>query len=282
MDATTELNRTGWQARLALRFEPHAGRTELVHRKHLGPLRVQRPFYPEPTGICHVYILHPPGGVVGGDGLELSVEVAEEAHAVITTPAATKLYRSGGDTAIVQQALRVARGADLEWLPQETIAFSAARAQLQTRIELEAGARYTGWEILCLGRPASNERFDAGEIQQRIELVREGELRYCERGTYRAGSALLRAPWGLYDQPVVGTMLSAGRDLTARLPELREALGEVAPPAYAAISCMGELCVARYLGPSTEQARACFARIWQALRPLLHAQPAHPPRIWAT
>jgi urease accessory protein len=272
----------GWQAKLALRFEPHAGRTELVHREHVGPLRVQRPFYPEPAGICHVYILHPPGGVVGGDGLELDIEVAIGAHAVLTTPAATKLYRSGGATATIQQTLHVARDANLEWLPQETIAFSAAQAELCTRIELDPGARYLGWEILCLGRPAAGESFDAGQIQQRIELVRDGALRYCERGSYRAGSALLRAPWGLHNQPVVGTLLCAGRELTHHLPQLRAALGQLEPPAYAAISCMGELCVARYLGPSTEQARACFSRIWEQMRPLAFDHAAHAPRIWAT
>jgi urease accessory protein len=280
--APSALGQSGWQAQLALRFEQHAHRTELVHRRHLGPLRVQRPFYPEPTGICHVYVLHPPGGVVGGDGLELGIDVGSGAHAVLTTPAATKLYRSGGAPAIIQQTLRVARDGCLEWLPQETIAFSAAQAELTTRIELDAGARFLGWEILCLGRPAASERFEAGHLQQRIELAREGKLRYCERGSYRGGSPLLRAAWGLRDQPVVGSLVCAGADLAAHLPELRAALGEQASPAYAAISCMGELCVARYLGPSTEQARECFKRVWQAVRPLVFDQPAYLPRIWAT
>jgi urease accessory protein len=265
-----------------LRFEPHAGRTELVRREHQGPLRVQRPFYPEPTGVCHVYILHPPGGVVGGDGLDLGVEVASGASALLTTPAATKLYRSAGEAAVIQQTLRVASGGSLEWLPQETIAFSAAQAELCTRIDLEAGAVFLGWEILCLGRPASAERFEAGQLRQRIELRRAGKLGYCERGTYRAGNAVLHAAWGLRDQPVVGTLVCAGRDLSAHLPELRAAIGELAPPAYAAISCMGELGVARYLGPSTEQARECFKRVWQAVRPLLLEREAHPPRIWST
>ena len=88
-----EAGPAGWVARLALRFEQRAGRTVLAHRSHEGPLAVQKPFYPE-GDVCHVYLLHPPGGVVGGDRLTIEIEVASDAHAVITTPAAGKFYRS--------------------------------------------------------------------------------------------------------------------------------------------------------------------------------------------
>ena len=272
----------GWEAKLELRFAAGAARTELIGRRHVGPLRVQRPFYPESSGACHVYILHPPGGVVGGDKLALNVDVGARAHALLTTPAATKLYRSAGARSDVRQTLRVEGDACLEWLPQETIAFSGALAELTTRVELSAGARFLGWEVLCLGRPAAGEQFARGEIGQRIEVVRDGQLLYRERGKYRAGSPLLRAPWGLQGQPVVGTFVAAGGALAPHLPQLRAAL-EVEPSVgLAAISCMGELTVARYLGGSTEDARASFARLWEVLRPLLCEHPAHAPRIWAT
>jgi urease accessory protein len=148
-----EVSESGWAAELALRFAVRGerGRTELVGRRHVGPLRVQRPFHPEPSGACHVYVLHPPGGVVGGDQLALDVSVESGAHALLTTPAAAKLYRSAGPCARVQQALRVGEGARLEWLPHENIAFSAANAELTTRVELEQGARFLGWVVLCLG-----------------------------------------------------------------------------------------------------------------------------------
>jgi urease accessory protein len=214
---------------------------------------------------------------VGGDGLELDVEVAPRAHALLTTPAATKLYRSGSAQAAIQQTLRVAAGARLEWLPQETIAFSAAQVDVLTRVELERGARWLGWEILCLGRPASGEAFESGHLRQRIELWCEGRLRYCERGSYRAGSAVLSQPWGLAGQPVIGSLLCAGCDLSQHLAELRAATGE-----SAAVSCMEDVCVVRYLGPSTEQAKKCFVRAWEVLRPHVFARQAEPPRIWAT
>jgi urease accessory protein len=227
-------------------------------------------------------VLHPPGGVVGGDQLVLDVAVDSGAHALLTTPAATKLYRSAGARASVQQTLRVAEGARLEWLPHETIAFSAAHAELATRVELAPGARFLGWEMLCLGRPAARERFDRGEVRQRIEIAVGGKLAYCERGSYAGGNAVLSAAWGLREQPVTATLVAAGVDMSAHVDQLREAYGVVELPGLAALSCMGELCVARYLGPSTEQARGYFLRLWEALRPVVCAAPAMPPRIWAT
>lgn len=273
---------SGWEAALSLRFALRGERTELVERRHHGPLRVQRPFHPEPSGACHVYVLHPPGGVVGGDRLALDVAVDGGAHALLTTPAATKLYRSAEMRSDVRQTLRVAEGARLEWLPNETIAFSSAHAELTTRVELQSGARFLGWETLCLGRPASNERFDRGEIRQRIEIVVDGKLAYCERGSYPAGGDVLTAAWGLRGQPVTATLVAAGVDVSAQIEELRSAYGVVEGPALAAVSCMGNLCVARYLGPSTEQARNCFLRVWEVLRPLVCGVPAMAPRIWAT
>jgi urease accessory protein len=276
-----EVSESGWAAELALRFAVRGERTELVERRHVGPLRVQRPFHPEPSGACHVYVLHPPGGVVGGDQLALDVSVESGAHALLTTPAATKLYRSAGPRARVVQSLQVAGGARLEWLPHENIAFSAAHAALTTRVDLARGARFLGWEMLCLGRPASGEVFERGEVAQRIEILVGGKLAYCERGSYAAGSEVLSAAWGLQGQPVTGTFVAAGVDVSEHADELRAVLG-VEAPGLAAVSCMGELTVVRYLGPSTEQARGCFVRAWEVLRPRVLGVPTSAPRIWAT
>jgi len=145
---------TGWQACLELGFEKRGLRTVAAQRRHYGPLAVQRPFYPE-GDVCHLYLLHPPGGVVGGDTLDIRVRAGTGARALVTTPGATKFYRSAGATAAVTQTLQVDAGAVLEWLPQEAILFQGAVARQQTCIELAAGACFAGWDILCLGRPAN-------------------------------------------------------------------------------------------------------------------------------
>src|SRR5687768_1752083 len=135
----------GWRAQLHLTFARSATRTCIVERQHRGPLLVQRPFYPE-GAVCHAYIIHPPGGVVGGDELQLQVDIRNEAHALLTTPAAAKFYRSDGRTARQDQILR-ADDTTLEWLPQESIFFPQANVRSTTRIELRSRAKFIGWEI---------------------------------------------------------------------------------------------------------------------------------------
>ena len=252
----------------------------LQERSHVGPLRVQRPFYPEGDGVCHVYVLHPPGGVVGGDRLITEVSVEAGAHSLLTTPAAAKLYRSRGGVAEQTQRLRVAAGAQLEWLPQETIAFDGALATLSTRIELAADARFLGWDILCLGRPAAEERFERGEIGQALEIWRAGQQVYCERGSYAGGAEIMRAAWGLANFPVVGTFVCAA----AEVERCVDAAREVATPqqGLAAVSGWQGQLVARYLGPSAERARDYFTALWCVLRPAVLGPEACPPRIWRT
>ncbi len=112
----------GWQATLDLRFQQAGGKTVLASAQHVGPLTVQRPFYPEEE-TCHLYLLHPPGGIVGGDELTISAHLAPGCHTLITMPGASKFYRSSGAQALVRQQLTLAPQATLEWLPQDAIFF---------------------------------------------------------------------------------------------------------------------------------------------------------------
>lgn len=269
----------GWLARLELGFAPRAGRTRLVHRRHRGPLVLQRPFHPEGE-VCHAYLIHPPGGVVGGDRLELELGVEAGAHALLTTPAANKFYRSAGATALQRQWLTVGEGAALEWLPQEQILFAGARVDALTRVHLAEGARFIGWELSCLGRPASGEGFDSGGLRQRLELWRGGRPLLLERNRFAGGERLLAAAHGLGGKPIFGTLLAVGAD-AGELAELRERL---LPAEIAAVglTLLDGLLVARYLGEGAEQARGLFTRIWEILRPRLLGRPACPPRIWRT
>jgi urease accessory protein len=272
----------GWQAELALSFVRAGEQTVLHERRHRGPLRVQKPFYPEGERVCHVYLLHPPGGLVAGDRLMIDARIEAGAHALLTTPAAGKLYRSGSSErqAVQEQHLRVAAGASLEWLPQETIAFDGARTRMATRVELEGDACFVGWEVLCLGRPAAGERFEHGEVAPSWEVLRDGQLAYVERGQYSGGSDALAAPWGLRGQPVVGTLLCAAPCACRHVDAARGALAS--STGLAAVSGWGDVLVVRYLGPSVEDARRLFGAVWSALRPSLSGRPASAPRIWST
>jgi urease accessory protein len=267
---------------LNLSFARVGPRSVLAKREHRGPLRVLRPFYPEGDAVCHVYVLHPPGGLVGGDQLRVNALVLPDAHALLTTPAAGKLYRSNGARVRQTTLLRVDARAQLEWLPQENIAFSGAQAELTTRVDLAADARFFGWELMCLGRPAAAESFSSGQLQARFELHRQGRPLHLERALYRAGDALLAAPWGLGGQPVVASMVCVAPGASDWVAAAREVLAARTSADLAAVSGWDDLLIARYLGPSVERARALFVALWSVLRPALLGREAHPPRIWRT
>ncbi len=270
----------GWQAELRLRFARTRARTVLAARRHQGPLQIQRVFYPEQSGVCHGYILHPPGGVVAGDSLAIDVSVEEGAQTLLTTPAAGKFYRSMGRTAWVRQSLVVAAGAELEWFPQENIVFQGARVTMTTRIDLAADGAFMGWEILCLGRPAAQEIFSAGECRQNFEIWRSGRPLWIERGHYRADSPLLSAKWGMAACPV-----SASFVCVTRRPELIPRLREVActeGEESCSVTQLDEVIVARYLGAHAEAAKNYFVKVWEILRPEIMQRPACAPRIWNT
>lgn len=270
----------GWRARIELGFRRDGARTVLAHRCAYGPLQVQRPFYPE-GGVCHVYVLHPPGGVVGGDRLEIDVGLEAGAQALLTTPAAGKFYRSAGPWAEQVQRFTVAGDATLEWLPQETIVFDGALARATTRVELAPGARFLGWEIICLGRPAGGERFTYGRFIQGMEVYRQGRPLLHERNRFDGGGAILDAPWGLNGYPMNGTLICTGCD-EGDLAAVREATGGDAAEELTGATLFGDMLLVRFLGHGAERAREYFLRAWEVLRPRRLGRPAQRPRIWNT
>jgi urease accessory protein len=277
---------TGWLGRLELRLEhdASAGATRLTGNRHVGPLLVQRPFYPEGRALPHLYLLHPPGGVVGGDRLEILIEVGAKAGALSTTPAAQKLYRSSGAEAVQENLLRLERGATLEWLPSEVIVFDGANVSISTRVSLAAEAAFIGWEIGCFGRVSRGEAFSRGRLFQRFELEREGVPLLIERYSVRGGSPFLSAPWGLGGRPVVATLCAVPRR-PAPLADLVAALRAdlpVEPDLTSSVTSLDEALVVRVLGRSTERVRALLSRAWATLRPALLDRTAIPPRIWHT
>ncbi len=269
-----------WRAHLAVELEPSEGKTRVRHVTHRGPLRIQRAFYPERDGTSHVYLLHPPGGVVGGDELCVRLSARAGAECLFTTPSAMKLYRSAGPTAQIFQELHVAREATMEWLPQETIVFSGARAEVTTRVTLEPGARFFGWELTCLGRPAAGEDYATGQLTQRVELWQDELPVYIDRLQIDARARMTRAAWGLGGRATSGTLLIAGAT-TKLLSVVRECLlVERASGKFAATDLDGALLV-RYLGSSVPECWATFRLVWEAVRPLFKGTSPSPPRIWA-
>jgi urease accessory protein len=268
-----------WKAELRLEFERREGRTVLAKRRHEGPLVVQKPLYPEGDAVCHAIVVHPPAGIAGGDELEFSACAGEGAHALLTTPGAGKWYRSGGAWARQRLDLNIADGACLEWLPQETITFDGALADMRTEVRLAAGARFIGWEILCLGRSGSGERFARGACRLQTSLRQDGKALWFERGRIEGGSHLLESQVGLTGAPVCATLLAVAPDLDALLPRCRGARPE---SGAGAVTLLPGVLVARYLGSSSESAKRYFTQLWRLLRPVVGGIEAREPRIWST
>jgi len=267
-----------WAALLRLQLRAAGERTRLLPLQRYGPLSVQRPFYPE-GDCCHVYLLHPPGGVVGGDSLDLEVGLQPGAKGLFTMPGAARFYLSAGQTARVEQRFEVGASAELEFLPQENIYFPGALVNASTTIDAEPGARVLLWEKHCFGRPANREAFSHGRLRSRLELRSAGKLIYTE--TQRVDAAELRRASGFRGEPVSGTLLAWGADIDdAALDELRR----VTPArGFAGITRIdASLLLARYLGPSTSDLGRFFSELWTGLRPLLLGRDACPPRIWNT
>jgi urease accessory protein len=287
----------GWGARLELQFERAGARTRLAHRRHEGPLLVQRVFYPEGAAAadrlandrrlegdraaepCHVYLIHPPGGVVGGDQLQLDVVVGARAHALLTTPAAGKFYRCGGRScARVTQSLEI--DGVLEWLPQENIFYPGCMVELRTIAHLRAAARFIGWELGCLGLPANRQPLGDGELRQAFELWRDGRPLLLER--LHIERACLDAAWGLSGHVGIGTWLACPAPAQL-LPAARAVLAGM-DCAGMTIACtlVDGVLVCRGYAARTDRLRQVFVDLWRALRPALLDRAAVPPRIWAT
>ncbi len=272
----------GWKALLELGFEwrPEEGRTVLAHRRHEGPLRVQKALYPEGPALCQVLVLHPPAGIAGGDALTLQVALASGSQALVTTPGAGKWYRSKGPQATQVLDFRVGDGAVLEWLPQETILYDQLNGHTETRVQLGADALYVGLDLLCLGRTASGETLRQGRLGMVARIAQQGRLLWSEQGAIEGGSRLLQSPAGLRGMPVSGTLLVAGRAISN---EVLDACRAVVPAVgEGAVTRLPNLLIARYLGPAAEPGRAWFVDLWARLRPALTGREAQVPRIWHT
>jgi urease accessory protein len=273
-----------WQAKLRLGFSDDGGTTRLTERSHVGPLRVQKALYPEGGQICHAIIVHPPGGVVGGDQLEIALSVQANAHALLVTPGAAKWYKANGKISKQSVQMTLQQAASVEWLPQETIFFDAAHVQLSQTINLAKDASFIGCDILCFGRTASGESFHSGKISQHSTIRREGKLIWFEQGAVTGGSLAMTGLLGLGGNTVCATLLAAGKTVPAAvIAALREEASALLDGAGSfGVTQLKAVIVVRYLGNASEMARALMLMAWRYLRPEIIGREAVALRIWNT
>ena len=285
-------------------------KTRLGKTSHFGPLRVQRPFYPEGNQCAHLYLLHPPGGLVAGDYLTISLDLDKHAEALVTTPSAGKIYNNITELSQFQKvSLSLKEQAILEWMPQETIVFDGAKGELLTEVELAESAIFAGWDIVCLGRPSSEDWFERGHVLQSFVVKQDKKPIFIERNLIKAGELVMNNRAGLSQQPVFGTFVIAGTRIqsdesdaeqsnptqsssvktgapmhfiTPLSDEEREQLELTAGEGLFAVTQKPDVTMVRYLGACAETAKKVFAQYWAMRRHEINDRAVCAPRIWNT
>jgi urease accessory protein len=273
-----------WHASLRLDYAREGGRC-VARFAHQGPLRILQSLYPEGGGICHNVLVHPPGGLVGGDTLDVRVTATAGSHALVTTPGASRFYRSEGAEALQDVQVHLQADARLEWLPLEALYYSGCAAHNRLRMRLEPGAELLGWDLAALGLPRAQQPFERGSVLQHLEL----EGAWLERGHIAAqDKRLLDGPLGLAGHRCLGTLFfAAGSELPRQrrdaLLESARAILEAHPlAATAGATAPGPRVVAvRVLAPLVEPALQLLQAVRRAWRPLLWDLPGIDPRGWA-
>ncbi len=274
-----------WHANLQLDYRLEAARTVARH-SHSGPLRILQSLYPEGDGVCHNVLVHPPGGLVGGDTLDLRINAGGGAHGLITTPGATRFYRSNGELAVQRTHITLADRARLEWLPLEAIGYNQCLAENQLTLALSPEAEFIGWDMTALGLPHANQPFEIGSFLQHIEVPGV----WLERGRIAAeDQRLMNGPLGLAGQRCLASIFFVAGSRLAR--ERRQGSLELAREVIAAhplrqwagaTSPDGQVVVVRLLAPVVEPAMDLLRRLWAAWRQHFWGLPAPSPRIWST
>jgi urease accessory protein len=260
------------RAQGAVAFDVHQveGVTRRRHLHESGSLRVRFPS-PEAEGLSAVFV-NTAGGVAGGDRFDIDIAAGEGAQLTVTTAAAEKVYRAQGPAAQLNIALKVAAGARLNWLPQETILFDRARVQRRIDIDLAESASLLLCEIVVFGRAAMGERMQAGEFVDRWRLKRGGRLVFAE--TVRLDGDIgekLKKPAVANGGVAIGTALIVPGDetLVERIREVANSLsGEVG------ISCWNGFAMARFCAQDAAKLRADMMAV------LGRASGSALPRLW--
>lgn len=269
-----------WHASLNLRFSNLREKTVLRINKHKGPLRVQRPFYPEDYGRCHCYILHPPAGVAGGDRLSIDIVADASTRVLITSPGAGKFYRCENKIGSLENKISVGKNASLDWLPQETLFFNGTRANVTTEIDMQSDARFVAWDIACLGRPASREVFDTGFIRQTLKITSNGVPQFIERTRIDNRDPILSGCWGWNHHTVSALLIANGitEDEYSSFQEFNQHNDDY----MIGVTWKKNMLIARYLGDSAEQAKAKLQKILEKIREQRDEEQFVTPRIWHT
>ncbi len=281
-----------WQASLDIEAKRQGPRTIIARARHEGPLRIQRPFFPEAQDLPHLYLLHPPGGLVCGDKLKVNISSLDGAKLLITTPSAGKIYRTDQHGHTQEQVIHLdcTNNGHLEWLPQENIIYDGANGEQILELQTTPDSRFAIWDITVMGRPASAIPFIRGRFEQYLKVLCDALPYFQERVELSDAGPCFTSAWGLNGYSVYGSMLIGYTDQAQSLLEgLREHLQQIPAPSSSwardldwSVTRRDRMIILRALAAQSEPMKVLFCNAWKFLRPRILHVDACPPRIWST
>jgi urease accessory protein len=246
---------------------------------------VLKSLYPEGPQTCHNVLIHPPSGLVGGDRLDICIETQQSAHALITTPGATRFYKSSSEWATQQVSACLRDDSKLEWLPLETLAYDGCIAKNSCVFDLKDSSQLIAWDITALGMPSSNLPFRSGKIEQHFEL----RGHWLDKGVIHANdTVLMDSPIGLGGKKCLSTLTYARAQSMS--DQNRESILDLtrsvitrhgAPILVGATSPNAHTVVVRALSDLVEPSMELLKKIWLTWRSELWGMATSMPRIWA-
>jgi urease accessory protein len=276
-----EINPSQWQGILELDYQKINNSTQLVKAYSQAPLKIQRSFYPEGQDICHSIILHTAGGMVGGDRLSQTINLQPETQVLLTTPAASKIYRSSGETAQNTINIEIQEQAYLEFIPREIIIFNGAIFSQNLRVNLAPNACYLGWEITRFGRTARGEIFNQGQWKSCTEIWQNGCPVWVDRQGFIANEEILNSPHGLGGKPVIATLTWVGQPVSEDIVKnIRQLWSQRETSSQAGVTQLISGLLCRYRGNSTQEVINWFTDVWQLLRQNYTGKSIVKPRVW--
>ena len=245
------------------------GKTEIAGLYQEGCAKIRLPH--THSDALQAVLMNTAGGLTGGDHVQWSAEAAAGAKLVLTTPACERVYRSIGGDAVVENKLVAREGAQIDWLPQETILFEDARLDRRLEVDLADGARLTAVEAVLLGRQAMGEGAWNAKLRDNWRVRRNGKLIHAEATTLSADDIERRGGSLLAGALAFATVLHVAPDAERKLKTVREML-----PETGGASVIGERLTVRLLAESGLTLRRSLAPIIALL-----SSAGSLPRLWS-
>ena len=252
-------------------FKHASGRTRLNDLHQSGSAKIRLPKVYD--GVPVAVLINTAGGLTGGDRLAFAADIDAGAHAIVTSQAAERAYRSSGGVAEVENRLSAGNGATLEWLPQETILFNASGLHRSMSVDLVGDARLLAVESVVLGRTAMGETVDRVTFRDRWRIHRDGRLLFADDVRLEGDAGdILKGPATAGGGLAFATLVDCAVDADTRLGLARDALGQLG--IRAAASAWNGVLVARFVGADGRALRDGLISFLETYRS------ADLPRVW--